>query len=376
MNNHRLMIFNGVDLSISGAQHFFVVTKFSFFAIHYLLQPTLFIPYFTFFKFLLKITLKLRKETMKDRIFYFSTICQICFVMTLLFSCSKNNPNSVANNENERIVKTAGAKSTFEIATWNIEHFPKQGAATITAFATMVKNLDIDLIALQEIESESALKKITDEADQWKYLINAYPSQYDNYQRTAILYKHEFISVSSAQYILDEHEYHFAYRPPLAAYVEVYDVNADIRFNFTIIVLHLKAFGDETSINRRKESIRQLEKWISDEISAGSDPDFVVLGDWNDQLEDEQSTNVFLPFLDKTDLYRFLTQSLVSDYTYLGSYQNVIDHIMITTDSDNEYGVDGEIEILKLEEQYHSYVEKISDHRPVMAVFKGKKLSN
>jgi len=45
----------------------------------------------------------------------------------------------------------AGAGSTLEIMTWNIENFPKNGQNTIDQIVAIMDTLDVDLIAVQEI---------------------------------------------------------------------------------------------------------------------------------------------------------------------------------------------------------------------------------
>ncbi|HBE11943.1 MAG TPA: hypothetical protein DCY76_05855, partial [Flavobacteriales bacterium] len=49
-----------------------------------------------------------------------------------------------------------GLPNTLDIATWNIEWFPKNGNATIERVQTIIQNLDIDLWAIQEIDDTTA----------------------------------------------------------------------------------------------------------------------------------------------------------------------------------------------------------------------------
>lgn len=48
-----------------------------------------------------------------------------------------------------------GTSTTLEVVTFNIERFPKQSSVTIDAVARLIKAIDPDIVALQEITSES-----------------------------------------------------------------------------------------------------------------------------------------------------------------------------------------------------------------------------
>ena len=45
-----------------------------------------------------------------------------------------------------------GEDSTFEVASWNLEWFPKNGQTTIDSVALIIQSLEIDVIAIQEID--------------------------------------------------------------------------------------------------------------------------------------------------------------------------------------------------------------------------------
>ena len=46
-----------------------------------------------------------------------------------------------------------GTDSTFEIMTWNIEWFPKNGQSTVDYVTEIIQALDIDLLAIQEVDN-------------------------------------------------------------------------------------------------------------------------------------------------------------------------------------------------------------------------------
>jgi len=298
----------------------------------------------------------------------------LSLVLVLFWQCNRR----IVDNDNQSppdstvLVTKEGQADRLEIATWNIENFPKAGNQTINDVAQIIKDLDIDLIGVQEIASVRSFNELLNQLDGWQGVLSNDTYGNGNYQKTAILYKTDFISISAVKNIFENDGYAFP-RPPLEAYVQIKDLEG-VKFDFNIIVLHLKASGGSENEARRKEAIKDLTQYIKSEIAQGVDPDFVVLGDWNDALTDTGSTNVFLPMLNDPQTFMFLTAKLTNQFSYISNtFKSLIDHIMITADAQTEYG-QGECKVLYLDRQYLSYPNNVSDHRPVMACFKGFRL--
>ncbi len=303
-------------------------------------------------------------------------------ITVLLYSCAQpvTDPggNTIDDSLNTPVlVQKEGGANTFDIMTWNIEWFPKEGPTTVNYVKTLVRNLDVDLIAVEEISSVSAFNTLIDSLQGWGGSLNNYPSQYSGYQRTGFLYKTSMISVTHPHYILDDHLWEFASRPPWTARIAVKGKNNQTVFDFNIIVVHLKAeLGNSSDAERRKKAIGYLEEYIDAEISSGADADFIVLGDWNDKITDPASSNVFTAFLDKPDDYSFLTADISGRYSYISNtYKSLIDHIMITKDARQEFG-QGTTQVLYLDSEFSRYQSEVSDHRPVLSIFKGFTLGN
>lgn len=298
----------------------------------------------------------------------------LSLVLVLFWQCNRR----IVDNDNQSppdstvLVTKEGQADRLEIATWNIENFPKAGNQTINDVAQIIKDLDIDLIGVQEIASVRSFNELLNQLDGWQGVLSNDTYGNGNYQKTAILYKTDFISISAVKNIFENDGYAFP-RPPLEAYVQIKDLEG-VKFDFNMIVLHLKASGGSENEARRKEAIKDLTQYIKSEIAQGVDPDFVVLGDWNDALTDTGSTNVFLPMLNDPQTFMFLTEKLTNQFSYISNtFKSLIDHIMITADAQTEYG-QGECKVLYLDRQYLSYPNNVSDHRPVMACFKGFRL--
>ena len=64
-----------------------------------------------------------------------------------------------------------GTPQSLDIATWNIEWFPKNGSATIDRVKAIVQNLEIDLWAIQEIDDTTVFKAMIEDLDSYDYIL-------------------------------------------------------------------------------------------------------------------------------------------------------------------------------------------------------------
>ena len=297
-----------------------------------------------------------------------------CILILVLFffsiACSKRSTGTDDDNKNDQpLVTKAGLNTAFEMAAWNIEWFPKSGPPTIDYVKSIIRDLDVDLFAVQEIASVHSFNTLLDSLPGWGGVLSNDTYGDGSYQKTGILYKTSFISLSSVKNIFTSDGYAFP-RPPLSASVKIKDLDGT-KFDFTVIVVHLKAMSGKENEARRRSACENLKEYIDNEITSGADPDFVVIGDWNDILTDPESENVFKVFLDDTTNYNFLTQALNGRYSYISNtYNSLIDHILITGSSKNFYG-NGLTDVLYLDDEFIQYRSLVSDHRPVMARFGG-----
>jgi endonuclease/exonuclease/phosphatase family metal-dependent hydrolase len=243
--------------------------------------------------------------------------------------------------------------------TWNLQLFPKteESAARVAA---VLAELPVDVLAVQEIDDVAA----------WNALDEALPdytgvlaSDALAETRVGLLYRQAQVRVDDVQTLFTSDDYAFP-RPPLVVHASAQGMD------FTFVVLHLKALGDEDSEARRRDAIGKLDTWMAQQLAAGEDADLVVLGDWNDELGKPASDNVFTVLLDQPAKYRFLTAPLeaADGSTYIPR-PGFLDHILITADALGEWG-DGATEVLHLDEGDEDYVDRVSDHRPVLTKFR------
>jgi len=210
-----------------------------------------------------------------------------------------------------------GTDSTFEVMTWNIEWFPKNGATTIDYVTQIIDALDVDLLAIQEVDNISSFNKLISSLD-----------GYDGYLESS----------------------YFA--------------------GLAYIYKKLDQENSKDEENRRYIASGLLKKYIDENLP---DQNAIVLGDLNDILTDKRENNVFQMFLDDSLNYFFpdyeIAMDKESEWSY-PSWPSHIDHILITNELFDEFEREGsEIQILKLEQhipgEWEIYDKNISDHRPL-----------
>jgi endonuclease/exonuclease/phosphatase family metal-dependent hydrolase len=187
--------------------------------------------------------------------------------------------------------------------------------------------------------------------------------------RVGLLYKTSRIALSEIETMFHGDSYAFP-RPPLKARVTALGAPPP-GIDFVMVVLHLKAQLDAQSEARRRAACEALDVWVRAQRAAGAEQDFVLAGDWNDELTDPPQYNVFQGFLDDPGTYAFLTwpAAQAGEASYL-PFQSMIDHVLVTTDALDEVGA-GTTEVLHLEASVPDYEATVSDHRPVLSRFAG-----
>jgi endonuclease/exonuclease/phosphatase family metal-dependent hydrolase len=236
-----------------------------------------------------------------------------------------------------------GTDTTFEVATWNLEHFPKNGQITVDYVSLFVGEMSIDLFALQEIESQSSFNSLVADLDEY----DGYWA-YDQYAPLAIIYKSNTVELNNTYRILASYPREFP-RAPLVAEITV---RGD---SYVIIVNHYKCCGDGImDLNddwdeetRRYDASVLLKDYIDTHYA---DDRVIMLGDFNDEILDDEANNVFEPFLDAPDDFAFadmsIAQSSAANWSY-PSWPSHLDHILVTNEVFEEF-LDGVPDVLCL----------------------------
>lgn len=266
---------------------------------------------------------------------------------------------------------TVGEKSTLEVMTWNIQNFPKH-EATIDYAAEVINAVDADIIALQEMESDSAffclLKQLNDlDKHNWSgYRANR------NYwkQELAFIYKTNLIGVDKV-YELFYGDFKPFPRSPLV--MEFTYAKQEV----VIINNHFKAMPGKKNEVRRRGAVQKLDSYIVENLD---DKNIILLGDLNDTLTDEPDENVFTTFLDKPAEYKFVDLAIAgndsTDWSYpYWKYRGHIDHIMISNELYDEFENSGSfVKVITIDKYMEgegdSRWKYITDHRPVLVKLK------
>ncbi len=250
-------------------------------------------------------------------------------------------------------------EGALTIGTWNIEHLPKT-SETIALAAEVIRAEQIDLLGVQEIVERADFDNLAGQLPNYQPII-AFDSRAPI--RIGFMYRYDRFEVTEIERLFDDDFWAFP-RPVLKARV----LDLESGFDFIFMVVHLKAQIDEDSRMRRALAIERMEAWMAAEIATGDETDFVVVGDYNDELTDGDD-NVFRPFLDAPESYRFLTLAPeeAGAHTFL-PFRVMIDHILVSNSALDEYGA-GTTEVLELDQTIMDYEARVSDHRPVITRF-------
>lgn len=288
------------------------------------------------------------------------TFRYIIFIAPLFFLLSGN---SRAQNLQDL---TFGTDTTLEVVTWNIEWFPKQDETTITYVVEIIKAIDADIYALQEIDDRNAFIQLDQELDNYQgYHVPG------DYLGLAYLFKTGQVITNDIYEIFTGNSRQFP-RPPLV--VELVFNGKD----YIVINNHFKCCGNGT-INlsdpwdeetRRLDATNLLKGYID---TYFPDRSVILVGDLNDQLTDMSENNVFLPFLDEPWSYAFadmeIAQGHSSNWSY-PSWPSHLDHILITNELFNDLANNGSTTMTIKVDNYlpggfDEYEQFVSDHRPV-----------
>lgn len=249
------------------------------------------------------------------------------------------------------------ANEKLEVATWNIEHFPKTNT-TARELAAIIKAMNIDVLALQEIKSKTDFEALLKLLPGYQGVIMVRSDV-----NLAYLYKTAEISLPENPYsILKNHKYEFASRLPFVLPIHSKSTNLDI----LLVNNHFKAYDDAESRTRRKSASTLLKEWVDTKHPTDN---VIILGDMNDALTDTATENVFQVFLEDTANYHFADRTIAlasnkSQWSYPG-YPSHIDHILLSNELfDNE----AETYTYTFGKCDRKYAEIVSDHYPVCVV--------
>lgn len=265
-----------------------------------------------------------------------------------------------------------GSDTLLDVGCWNLEWFgstgygPTNEQLQFNNVKQVVNNTDIDIWGFTEMSSYATYQQLLTDLPQYRGSL----ASYTQVQKTALFYKKDMFELISSNHILTSSNlsYDFASRPPLEVVLKTKSFAPDTIY---AIVIHLKAFSDQESYDRRKGAVTALKNYMD---LFRKDKKTIVLGDWNDDLDQSTFNGIETPFqilLDYPADYFFPTKALsdagkTSYAFYSGSF---LDHIMVTTPLTTDY-IPSSAKVLDMMPTYISnFSQNTSDHYPVISAF-------
>ena len=249
------------------------------------------------------------------------------------------------------------------IATWNCEFFPTANDSTIFALAEAITDLDLDIIAFQEIKKNGWFDKLMKIIPQYSFII----SKQSSFMNQAVIFKKDQYSLVNSIELFAENDYNFAGRPPLKCDF-LYKENQE---KISLINLHMKCC--DSGLSRRKKASKMLYEYLEEQIDTKQNDRLIILGDWNDDLKDLEDEHCFTDFLND-DKYFFPTFDITYDIEQASypkePYVSFLDHILVTKSlvDINDYKI-STIRVDEFMGSFDVYEQYISDHLPVLLSF-------
>ena len=231
-------------------------------------------------------------------------------LLLLVFNSCAENKNIITSGNSIQF----GTESTLDIITWNIEQFPKNNL-TVSYLAELINSMNVDIIAMQEIWGDGAsvsFENLKTKLDGW-----------DGSRKSsglAYLYKTE-LTINSLTEINDLNE--IIRTPYLLSLTwggqKIYVINN-----------HFKAFGGAENEAERKIASEKIENYINEYLE---DLNVIVLGDLNDELNDEESVNVLQNFINDALNFKFTDMDIAygssNNFSWPGWHQSTYDPAII-----------------------------------------------
>jgi len=276
---------------------------------------------------------------------YFFIIFSLLFV-----GCNETNKSS----DNENLV----------IGTFNVEWLgdgiddnKPRTDADLQQIADIISSSGMEIIAVQEIENETALAKIVSKMKGYKFKVNNQKGK----QKLGVIYK-DYITVNE----IGEYEPLSLEGKTRTGYIV--DVKKN-NYKLLMMIVHLKSTSrydstEELRIESRMMRHAQAEilsYWADSVINIAGIKELTILGDFND-YPTRKHNRTLEPIINNENLH-FLTSELRSCKNPL--FWHLIDHIVVSTETHKRF-VPNSVFIYNFYDMLtDEEAERVSDHCPV-----------
>jgi len=241
------------------------------------------------------------------------------------------------------------------IGTFNIEWLGKKERSEedYKEIARVIKDSKAQILGIQEVSNEKGLKQVMEHLPGYGYILGK-----SSNQKIAVLFdksrvKYDINSIDQ----LDDVRGRYYLRSPLLINMKI-----DDGFDFTFVVVHLKARFDEESAAIRTEQAASLNKWIKKHLKKSDDKDVIVVGDFNDFL----GSNSLKP-LAKDKSFHFTTEDVKDDFYSTLPFKSLLDHALVNTTDKGSMEEYIATSVYSIDEnKYPNYKDRVSNHKPVL----------
>jgi hypothetical protein len=297
---------------------------------------------------------------------------------------------------------------TFDVVNWNFEFFgarsedygndeygPADEALQLANIKQVLQSLNADVIAVQEVSDEQYFASLVEQLGNYDYVCSprfSYsfqgPSSDFPPQKLCFIYDNTTVQVESARPMFealydearstnpsvlpsyptgDPASFWSSGRLPFLVNVKATIQGVAEKVSF--VVLHAKSGSTIGDLNRRAYDAQVLKDTLDAHFSTSQ---VIILGDLNDDLDASivsGQPSSYLNFVNDLS-YNTITKSLSeAGARSTVSFQDVIDHQIITTELNEEY-LEGSATIIAPFRQIENYAGTTSDHLPVITRYR------
>lgn len=264
----------------------------------------------------------------------------------------------------DNLVPRVGSATTFDLAAWNIQLFPKT-ANTPAIVADLITSMDLDVVVVEEITSEAAWNELEQRLPEHLAVVSPHTYFDGTYQKLGVLYRKSLVKPQPMQLLFNGQTTPFP-RPAIKMPITV-DDGVHAQLVIELIGVHLKAGVTTEDRTRRTEAVTLLDSYVRTQIATGGEDEVVMLGDFNEVVTDATGQMVMAPLLDAASDYTVQTREFAQGggITYLGFGGRAIDHLVTTSGLAAEVA-GGQLVVPQLQNQLTGYSADVSDHLPVV----------
>jgi endonuclease/exonuclease/phosphatase family metal-dependent hydrolase len=266
------------------------------------------------------------------------------------------------------VVPPFGTADTLDLATWNVRNLGTtelgQELTDVALVADLLASLDLDVIAVEEIASIAAWDELVARLPEHEGVLSDHTYSNGEYQKIGFLYRAPAVQIDDVDLLTnlrDASGTPFA-RPPL----QVRFTHRDGRhaaITFDMIGVHLEAGRAESDIDKRTRSVPLLASHIQRQIARGDEDEIVLLGDFNEVLDNSAGRAILAPLIDAGNTFR--TEAPADRGEYSHASERLIDHVVTSAGLAAELA-SREAVIRRVDRDVAGFDATVSDHLPVM----------